>query len=484
VALVTPEREWTWSELAVAAAPTAAWLRERSAALACEGSPRLALVGALRAETAIAVYAAIEARVPFLMLHPRWSAAERRQAVDEHGIEVVLDESLRPLALSGSNVVVGSATAVAKSSEDEGNQASKDGAVEDGSDSASLLAVLLTSGTGGRPKGVALSRGAFLASARASAANLGWRPSDRWLVNLPLAHIGGLSVLTRTLIARSAAVLAPEAGFDVETTIEIAREQRVSLLSVVPTMLHRMLARRPRVELPQTVRAILVGGARAPSPLLTEARARGWPVLATYGMTETCSQVATQRLGQAPGAGDVGALLPGFEVEIAARAGLQDGEIRVRGPALFSGYTTGGTVAPALDEGGWFATGDLGRVDPEGRLIVTGRVDDRVISGGENIDPSEVEAVLEAHPGIAEALVFGVEDAEWGERLAAALRPHGAPVPAADLRAFLAPRLAGYKRPRLIAWVDDLPTAASGKRDRGACAAALAGKLRALDDEP
>ena len=243
-----------------------------------------------------------------------------------------------------------------------------------------------------------LSRRAFVASAHASALNLGWAREDRWLTYLPLAHVGGLSVLTRCLLARSTAVLAPGRG--ARQLAAAVERHRITLLSLVPSLLERLLALEPRWLLPDRVRAILVGGAALPDRLRYEAAARSWPVLATYGLTEACSQVTVQRYGgpgpREPGAG---AALPGTEIRIV------DGSIHIRGPTLFSGYLPRDPQADP-SPAGWFDTGDLGTVDSAGRLSVLGRRDDMIVTGGENVSPSEVEAALLACPGVAAACVF------------------------------------------------------------------------------
>src|SRR6185295_3394697 len=280
------------------------------------------------------------------------------------------------------------------------------------------LAALATSGSSGTPHVVLLSRRAFLAAAAASAGNLGWLPDDRWLLCLPLAHVGGLSVVTRCLLARHPVVLAEPDSGAVSLEQRLARAilgGRPRLLSLVPTQLSALLQLWPKFELPNHVRVILTGGAAASASLLAACAKRGWPVLTSYGMTETCSQIATQppSVLQEAGSG-VGCVLPGVELRIVG------GAIQVRGPTLFSGYLLG--PAESFDADGWFSTGDLGRWDENGQLHVLGRSDQVIISGGENVAPAEVEAALEACAGVLEACVFPVPDEHWGQLVAAALR--------------------------------------------------------------
>jgi len=240
----------------------------------------------------------------------------------------------------------------------------------------------------------------------------------------------------------------------------------------VPTQLSALLQLGPGFELPAHVRVILTGGAAASASLLTACAERGWPVLTSYGMTEACSQIATQHPGvlHEPGSG-VGSALPGIEVRSV------EGAIQVRGPTLFSGYLMG--PAEPFDPEGWFTTGDLGRWDATGQLHVLGRSDQVIISGGENVAPAEVEAALEACPGVLEACVFPVPDAHWGQLVAAGLRvvPGDAARLLDGVHSELERRLAAFKRPRRYALCDAFVYGPTGKLDRRATASALAPQL-------
>jgi o-succinylbenzoate---CoA ligase len=304
--------------------------------------------------------------------------------------------------------------------------------------------VLFSSGSTGPPRGVVLSRQALIGSAQASAWHLGWRDDDCWLACLPLAHAGGLSIVIRCLLAEKPLLLGEASDID-----------RVTIASLVPAQLAQLLddpAWRPAPQL----RAVLLGGAAAPPPLIAAALARGVPVLPTYGLTETFGQVATARV---PGGPPVP--LPG--VEIAAGTREAPAPIRIRGPMLASRYLDGAPIAPEL------VTADLGFVD-DGALTVVGRGDDVIISGGENVHPTQVEAVLAATPGVRATAAFGVADARWGQLVAAAL----AVSPAFDRDAALAQwhaQLPPHARPRRLALVDELPCLPSGKLDRRRIAA-------------
>ncbi len=328
--------------------------------------------------------------------------------------------------------------------------------------------VVFTSGSSGTPKGAVLSRRALIASAEASAANLGWRDDDRWLACLPLFHIGGASILSRALIARRAVVLAPDGSFDPDVVGRLLVDAKVTLASLVPTMLARLLD--AGVAPPASLRAVLLGGAAAPAPLLERAAAAGWPVLTTYGSSETASQIATARPGRAATAADgSGSPLPGVQLHLG-----DDGRIRVRGPMLMDRYLP--PHPTPIDRDGWLTTADRGYVDDAGNLHVTGRADDTIVSGGENVDPREVEVVLEGMPGVRAACVFGVADPVWGQVVAAALVPERDAEPhiAESLRA----HLDGARRPRRICFVDQLELGPTGKVDRRATAARCTDALR------
>lgn len=424
-------------------------------------------------ETVTAILALLESRLPFVLLHPRWSRAERERALAMTGPALVVEEDGAPAVVSGSSAR--------------------------GSTGGAGTAFVFTSGSTGRPRGAALSPAALLASSKAHAAVFGWKDEDRWLLSLPTAHVGGLMIVVRCLLARRPIVLGgrdASGTFDADAVLRVIERHRVSLLSVVPTMLGRLLDAAGE-DPPPALRAVLVGGAPAAPSLMARARRRSWPVFATYGLTEACSQVATERPGAAgrvvAGEGadseagglrsgiGVGPPLPGVEVWIEPRrtageaAAPAAGSIRVRGPMLFDGYLGSEPGAPLerpFDGDGWFDTGDLGVLDVSGGLRVLGRRSDRILTGGENVAPNEVESAVLEWPGVAAVCVVGVEDAEWGERVGAVVvgsSAFEAERGLVGLERHLRERLAGFKRPRRWRVVDRLPVAPSGKVDRQAC---------------
>jgi len=308
--------------------------------------------------------------------------------------------------------------------------------------------VLFTSGTTGAPKAVVLTRLNHEASAIASAWNLGVAPDDRWLCVLPLHHIGGLAILLRSAMYGTTAVLHER--FDAERVVAAIEAGEVSLVSLVPTMLRRM--REAGLSGPGGVRAILLGGGPVPRDLLEWAAAIGLPVLQTYGMTETASQIATLRAGEAVAHhGSAGRPLPGVELAVDGA-----GEILVRGPMVSAG---------ALSADGWLHTGDRGHLDEDGFLHVEGRIDDVIVTGGENVAAVEVEQALLSHPAVADAAVAGRPDQDWGRAVTAwvVLATH---VADSELAAHCRARLAGFKVPKEFIRVDELPRNAAGKLQR------------------
>lgn len=336
-----------------------------------------------------------------------------------------------------------------------------------------LQSIIFTSGTTGRPKGVQVSFGNHFWSSVASAYRLGVNTEDRWLSCLPLYHVGGLAVVFRSCLYGTAVIL--EQGFDTDRFRLCLREDRVTLTSLVPTMLYRLLERFPGLDLPESLRMVLLGGAAAAPELLTAAREAGVPVATTYGMTETASQVATSLpadVHRKPAS--VGRPLLFTELRIVDGGGEplpegESGEIAVRGPQVTTGYYLDPEATDSALRGGWLYTGDMGLLDAEGDLTVVQRRAELIVSGGENIYPAEVEAALRAHSAVADVCVVGLPDAEWGQRCAAAVQLRdGESVSTEALLAFSRTRLAGYKqpRPRFVKFLDALPRTGSGKTAR------------------
>jgi o-succinylbenzoate---CoA ligase len=274
------------------------------------------------------------------------------------------------------------------------------------------------------------------------------------LACLPLFHVGGLSILLRSVVYGIPAVV--HWRFEPGQVNQAIDAGRVTLVSVVSTMLNRLLDERADRSFPPTLRVVLLGGGPAPLPLLERALHARTPVVQTYGLTETASQVVTLAPEDAiRKVGSAGKPLMGSQIRIEA-----DGEICVRGPTVSPGYLH---QAPR-PTGDWLRTGDLGYLDAEGYLYVLDRRDDLIVSGGENVYPSEVEAALLAHPAVAEAGVVGLPDPEWGRTVAAVVKLEDGQTASPDeLIAFCRQRLAAYKVPRRVAFKASLPRNAAGK---------------------
>lgn len=295
--------------------------------------------------------------------------------------------------------------------------------------------VVATSGSSGVPRGVVLTHQAVAASAHATTARLKVDPDrHRWLACLPLAHIGGLSVLTRSILTGTPVDVLPR--FDAEEVTGLGASGRITHVSLVATALWRVDA--------ALFACILLGGAAPPEDLAPN-------VVTTYGMTETGSGVVYD-----------GVPLDGVEIAVAP-----SGEILVRAPMLLRTYRDGTDPrVPGPDgRGGWLPTGDGGALDPSGRLVVEGRLAEVVVTGGEKVWPVRVEAVLERHPAVAEVAVWKRPDPEWGERVVAWVVPADAAQPPdlPSLRQLVAAELGSWAAPRELVLTDALPRTGSGK---------------------
>ena len=330
------------------------------------------------------------------------------------------------------------------------------------------FAIVFTSGTTGRPKGAVLTFRNVFYSAMASAYRLGVLPDDRWLCILPLYHVGGLSILIRSALYGTAVEL--HSGFDVTAVNHVLQTHPITLISLVPTMLHRLLETGGGPQWRDSLRLVLLGGAAAPPDLIARCAAANIPVAATYGLSEAASQVATALPGDVRRKpGSVGKPLLFTTVRVVDEAGNPVppgaiGEIVVSGPTVMPGYYRDEAATAQVLRGGELHTGDLGYLDEDGDLWPVQRRSDLIVSGGENVYPAEVEDVLRAHPAVKAACVIGLDHPEWGQQVAAAVVLHeGAALDADALIAFGRQRLAGYKLPRRVRFVDALPQTASGK---------------------
>ncbi len=415
----------------------------------------IALVARPTLPSLVCLHALLAYDVPILLLHPRLPSETQRQLAERAGASTLLAPDEAPLEACLDSPPP----------------------LPVRYDLEAPLALVPTSGSTGDPKLVLLSRRAFLASAAASARNLSLGSADRWLLCLPLSHVGGFSIVTRCLLSGAGVVLhAPgPTGLlgELAALGEAVERHQASLLSLVPAVLDAWLA-DPALHSPSSsLRAVLLGGAATSPALVSRAAAQRVPILVSYGLTEACSQVATTPFGGAPRqrAGQVscGPPLPSVELRIAA-----GGRIQLRGPTLCSGYL--GASAP-FDGEGWFSTEDRGELDERGELYVFGRLNDVIITGGENVDPARVEAALLALPGVRAAAVFGVQDPRFGERVACALVTT-ADFDELELGVGLRGQLASHEVPRVWTTLPAIPELPNGKRDLSALRALAVSKLR------
>lgn len=442
-ALSAPERQWSFADVAARAAPyVGALLAARPSVIAV--TPRADIDGLLW------LYAGLATGTAVLTLHERATEPERQALMQRAGASappVPLSGALAPAALPDV-------------------------------DPETPAVLIPTSGSTGSPQLVELSHRALCASAAASAGNLGWEPEDRWLLCLPLAHTGGLSIVTRCLLARRAVVPFDSGPGGILASVQQLRlaADHATLISLVPSVLAALLDAgfRPSPRL----RAVLLGGAGCPPVLAQRAHAARVPLLTSYGLTETASQVITRRyaerfdpLPELDGCVSSGHPLEGVEIR------LQAGCLALRTKSLFTRYVG---QASAREPDGWFLTNDRVTLGTDGSIFVRGRRDDLIITGGENVDPLEVEAELLRLPGVQAACAFGLPSERFGAVVSALLVTSDVRLAdARQLSLLLGDRLARHKHPRQVRLAPTLPLTASGKVDRAACRAQFEADQRA-----
>jgi o-succinylbenzoate---CoA ligase len=416
-ALVTEASSVTYAELEA----EATWVARRLAAYGVRRGATAALTMHPRREEVVLLHALMKLGAVALPLSPLLTETERAAVLAEERPAVDLNDAAELTQTEADMPLLGE------------------------HDLDDVQCRILTSGTSGEPRPVSLTYGNFLFSAVGSAFNLGVDPRDRWLCCLPLSHVAGLSIVIRSVIYGTSAVLLD--GFDTEQVASTLVSGDISVVSLVPTQLVRLLQAGTDLSRP---RAILIGGGPVPEDALRDALDRGATIVQTYGMTETCSQVTTLAPEDARRkVGSAGRPLLTTHVRI------EDGEILVQGPTV---------SRDAHDPDGWLHTGDLGHIDEEGFLYVTGRSSELIVTGGEKVMPAEVEAVLLSHPAVADAAVVGRSDPEWQEAVTALIVLNdGAEASEEDLREHCAASLARFKVPKRVDFVASLPRTASGK---------------------
>jgi acyl-CoA synthetase (AMP-forming)/AMP-acid ligase II len=443
-----------------AATDLAAGIARCAAALAARSvgrGDRVAFLGQNHPSQIVLLFACARLGAVQVPLNWRLAAPELRFILKDSGSRLLLAtpafaEAARQAAPDGCGVL--DATA----SPPEAPDAPAAGTGED------ALLLVYTSGTTGRPKGAVLTQDAVSHNAAASRAIFGMTAADRVLTVLPLFHVGGLNIQTvPALLAGAAALLHPR--FEPDAFFDAVERERPSLTLVVPAVMQALVA-HPRWAAADlsALRAVGAGSSEVPIELIEAFHAKGVPVQQVYGATETCPIAIAQTREEALAApGSIGRPAPGVEARLAPGTC----EIEVRGPNVMRGYWRAPEATAAALKDGWFATGDVGRVDAAGRWWFTDRLKHVIVSGGENIYPAEVERVLRSAPGVAECTVLGRPDPRWGEVPVAVVVP-GSNFEAEAVLRHCEGRLARFKHPRAVVTVTALPRTALGKVQLGA----------------
>lgn len=342
------------------------------------------------------------------------------------------------------------------------------------SDPGERYALMFTSGTTGPPKIVSLTKQNLVMNAIAAGFRLGFTEAYSWLCCLPMYHMGGFAPIIRSLIYGNELVIQQQ--FDIPETLHLIDTHEITGLSVVPTMIHRFLD--TNWTPPSHLQIVLVGGAPLTPPLRQRCQEIQLPIFPTYGLTETASQITTappQMAFTHQGTSGNPILFTDVTILDSAMTPVdagQHGQIAVDGPTVTNGYYANPSANKQSFSKNGFLTGDTGYLDQHGRLWVTGRVNDEIITGGKNVDPQEIKSALETHPEVHEAFVIGIADEEWGERIGAVVVPHDSPS-REELTDHCRNQLANFKVPRIIKYTNSLPHTKSGTVDREAIKAIL-----------
>lgn len=460
IALIFRERQWTYAELSTEVDAFAGALTAKGVA----SGDKIAVLLANSAEYVFLIHALARLCAVLVPLNTRLTPTELDWQITHTGCRWLIyspetEDKASKLARQSLAIIstadLGDAPSITYESQPF--------------DLNALQAIVFTSGTTGQPKGAMLTYSNHFWSVMASAYRIGTLPDDRWLCCLPLYHVGGLSIVLRCCLYGTTVVL--QDGFDIGETHQTLHTKNATLISLVPTMLYRMLD--AGMTFAPSLRLVLLGGAASSPELIERCRELQIPVSPTYGLSESCSQVATILPDEAyrkPGC--VGKPLLFSSVRIVDENGIQQpsgayGEVVVSGPTVMSGYYGNAEATAKTLRNGELYTGDIGYLDDDGDLWLVQRRSDLIVSGGENVYPAEVEQVLQQHPAVTAVCVVGIEHPEWGQQVAAAvvLRDNST-LTESELLAFNREHLAGYKQPRLIRFVTALPQTASGKIQR------------------
>ena len=446
------EDSWTFSELKDKAMNLAGKMRHLQLA---EGN-RVALLGGSTADMVFMIHACMLAGVEIVMLNNRLSKKEIEWQVEDANPTVifVFDEFADCLSDHKGRIILFST--LEKTSEETFE-------VCEQWEPDRTVTIMYTSGTTGFPKGVRQTAGNHVSSALSSVLNLGLAEDDVWLCSVPLFHISGFSILVRSVLYGMEVRLYEKFNAkEVATEVKNGSVTRISVVALTLDRIIRELEEGGSCAHP-AFKTMLAGGGPVPVPYLKRAELVGIPVLQTYGMTETSSQTSTLPAADAlRKMGSAGKPLFFNQIKIKKQPGANEiGEVMIRGPHVTPGYIGRFASVDPL-ENGWLPTGDVGYLDSEGYLFVVDRRADLIISGGENIYPAEIEAILSAHPSVIEVGVCGQAHLEWGA-VPVAFIVSSEEIPTEELQAFCNERLATYKIPKSFHFVEALPRNASNK---------------------
>jgi len=408
--------------------------------------------------------------IPFCCLNPNATPGELEKQLDLIHPGAVFTDTKHREKYTGENHLEMGQLDLTQVSGDDTDTSTAPIDSDNEHDPEEVFGIFFTSGTTGTPKAVPLKRRQMLYAAHASAQN--FRPADDhfWLLCLPLNHIGGISIILRSILYGTGIYRMKK--FDAEMVMTFLSENPLfHVASMVPTMLKRLLENRT-FHTHNDFRAILLGGGALDQSLVRESIRRGIPLVPSYGMTETCAQVAANPIlkpsGTYPPLKSVGTLFEPNEIEIRDSDGKNlgpnnPGTIWLRGPQIFDGYLTA-DKNNCFDENGWFNTGDFGYLNANRQLFFESRRKDLIVTGGENVSPGEVERELMRIRPVKEAVVIGVKDKEWGQKVVAVITTNNeGKITPQKIRKILKERLSPYKIPKDIVLVDTLPKSEAGK---------------------
>jgi len=416
---------------------------------------RVAVLSANHLDMVIAIHALSYLNAVVVLLNTRLSKQELHYQLEQsEATFLILTEGLK----DEKNL----AFQKQKTFQDVRNQHEVDASLSTHIDLNVPFTMMFTSGTTGLPKGVIHTYGNHWWSAIGSVLNLGLTEKDKWLLMLPMFHVGGLSILIRSVIYGMSVYLLEK--YDAQFVYRAIVQKRITILSVVTLMLRELLEEMGKEELPSYVRCLLLGGGSVPDDLLQQVREKNIPLFQSYGLTETSSQIVTLSKEDAlEKLGSAGKPLFPAEIKIANQNHEGVGEIWVKGPMVMDGYIKDETANKLAFENGWFKTGDIGYLDSEGFLYVVDRRSDLIISGGENIYPSEVENKILQLEYVHEAAVVGKKDDDWGQVPVAFVVRESDQLSEKTIQDYLKDVLATYKIPKKIIFRESLPKNASNK---------------------